>query len=184
MQISTDHHLETVRCILRYPLLSDSRRLLSAFKSDEFPKYVPLGQIDSVDLVRNWIEGAQVRWSAGQGYTWTAEGIIDNTVIGQVSLVQLDNDSTWSLAFWTHPDCWGQGYATEIARCAISFAFRHLLASRVWAAAAKWNTASLQVLRKLEMKYLGDNQEGYRINDEPIPTSEYALDVSDWKRHS
>lgn len=51
--------------------------------------------------------GAQLGWSAGQGYTWTAESRIDNTVIGQVSLVQLDDDRAWSLAFWTHPDCWG-----------------------------------------------------------------------------
>jgi RimJ/RimL family protein N-acetyltransferase len=180
MQVSTEHQLETSRCILRYPLLSDSPRLLSAFQSDDFPRYVPLGQIDRIGQVREWIEGAQTRWSKGQGYTWTAERKTDGTVIGQVSLFQTDKEDTWSLAFWIHPDCWGQGYGTEIADCAIGFAFRELSAARVWAAAAKWNLASLQVLRKLGMTYLGDNQDGYRINDEPIPTSEFAIELSDW----
>lgn len=179
MKLSVDHHLETSRCILRYPLLSDSPRLLSAFESDDFPKYVPLGQIDKLEQVDDWIEGAQARWAEGQGYTWTAERKCDCTVVGQVSLVQLGKGSTWSLAFWTHPDCWGQGYATEIASCAVDYAFRELSASRVWAAAAKWNQASLRVLQKLGMKYLGENNEGYRNDDEPIPTKEFALDVSD-----
>jgi RimJ/RimL family protein N-acetyltransferase len=166
--------------MLRYPMQSDGPRLLSAFQSDDFPRYVPLGQFDRMGQVREWIEGAQTRWGKGQGYTWTAESKTEGTVIGQVSLVQMDEDDTWSLAFWIHSDCWGQGYGTEIAQGAIGFAFHELSAARVWAAAAKWNLASLQVLRKLGMTYLGDNPDGYRINDEPIPTSEFVIELSDW----
>lgn len=179
MNSSMDPTLETTRCILRYPLTDDSLRLLSAFTSDDFPKYVPLGQIDSIEQVDDWIKGAQARWAKGQGYTWTVERKSDSIVVGQVTLVQLGIGSTWSLAFWTHPDCWGQGYATEIASCAIDYAFRELSASRVWAATAKWNEASLRVLQKLGMKYLRDNNEGYRIDDEPIPTKEFVLEASD-----
>lgn len=179
MKLSTDHQLETSRCILRYPCLDDSARLLSAFVSDDFPMYVPLGQIENLEQVIEWIEGIHERWQENQGYTWTAERKRDGLLVGQVSLVQFREAGTWSLAFWTHPDCWGQGYATEIASCAVDYAFRELSASRVWAAAAKWNEASLRVLQKLGMKCLGENNEGYRIDDEPIPTKEFALEVSD-----
>lgn len=182
MKLSMDHHLETSRCILRYPQPSDSPRLLSAFTSDDFPKYVPLGQIDKMEQVNDWIESAQARWVKGHSYTWTAERKRDGLLVGQVSLVQLKEAGTWSLAFWTHPDCWGQGYATEIASSAVDYAFRELSASRVWAAAAKWNIASLRVLQKLGMKYLGENNEGYRIDDMPIPTKEYALELVDLDR--
>lgn len=184
MQVPTDHRLETSRCLLRYPLLIDGTRFLSAFESDDFPKYVPLGQINKIEQVRDWIEGSQTIWSKGQGYTWTAERKSDHIAVGQVSLIRFGKDNTWSLAFWIHPDCWGQGFATEIARCAIEFAFVELAASKVWAAAAIWNLASLQVLRKLEMNYLGDNEEGYRINNEPIPTSEFAIEPSEWSGFS
>lgn len=179
MKLSTDHQLETSRCILCYPCLDDGARLLSAFVSEDFPQYVPLGQIENLDQVIDWIEGSHRRWNIGQGYTWTAKRKWDCLVVGQVSLVRLKEASTWSLAFWTHPDCWGKGYATEIASCVVECAFRELSAARVWAATAKWNKGSLRVLKKLGMKYLGENKEGYRIDDEPIPIKEFVLELAD-----
>lgn len=179
MKLPVDHKLETPRCMLRYPHRRDRARLLSAFVSEDFPKYVPLGQIENIEQVIDWIESSHKRWNSAQGYTWTAESISDCLVVGQVSLVQLGKGSIWSLAFWIHPDCWGQGYATEIAHCAVECAFRELSATKVWAAAAIWNKASLRVLEKLGMKYLGENKEGYRIDDEPIPTKEFALERVD-----
>jgi ribosomal-protein-alanine N-acetyltransferase len=102
--------------------------------------------------------------------------------MGQVSLAQLEEANIWSLAFWIHPDCWGQGYATEIAGRIVKFAFVQLSAHKVWAAAAICNPASLRVLQKLGMDYLGESKEGYRINDRPIPTKEYALEVGQFDR--
>jgi ribosomal-protein-alanine N-acetyltransferase len=179
MKLSIDHKLETPKCLLRYPHREDSARFLSAFVSEDFPKYVPLGQIENMKQVIDWIEGSHRRWNIGQGFTWTAERNCDCLVVGQVSLVQLRESSTWSLAFWTHPDCWGQGYATEIASCAVECAFRELSASKVLAASAIWNKGSLRVLNKLGMKYLGENEEGYRIDDKPIPIKEFVLELAD-----
>jgi RimJ/RimL family protein N-acetyltransferase len=51
----------------------------------------------------------------------------------------------------------------------------------VWAASAIRNLASQQVFRKLGVKYLGDNQEGYRINYELIPTKELSIEVLEWQ---
>jgi GNAT superfamily N-acetyltransferase len=92
------------------------------------------------------------------------------------SLLQMEQAGSWSLAFWTHPQVWGQGYASEIAACALECAFRELAARRVWAAAARYNHASLHVLRKLGLSTLGENPAGYRINDRPIPTVEFSID--------
>ena len=178
MRVSEDHRLETKRCILRFPSKIDASRLFSAFTSEYFPKYVSLGRTESMEEVHLWIEGAHQRWRDGEGYTWTAERKSDGTLVGQATVTQMDEEPTWALAFWTHTDCWGEGFATEIAQRAIEFAFQELSAARVWAAAATWNEASLRVLEKLEMKYLGENREGYRIDDEPIPTVEFAIDRS------
>ena len=178
--IPTELALETKRCMLRRPRTADASRLLSAFTSKEFPEYVPLGRIDSLEHVRHWIEDGRERWISGAGYTFTAVRKSDQLVIGQVTLVKIEGGETWSLAFWTHPDCWGEGFATEIAGAAIHLAFDQLSAVRIWAAAATWNAASLKVLRKLRMNYLGDNQAGYRLGEDVIPTSEYSLELSDW----
>jgi ribosomal-protein-alanine N-acetyltransferase len=180
--IITELALETKRCILRQPRVSDAPRLLSAFTSKEFPEYVTLGRIVSLEQVKDRIEDSRERWISGAGYTFTAIRKSDQLVIGQVALTKIEGGEIWSLAFWTHPDCWGEGFATEIARAAIHLAFDQLSAVRIWAAAAIWNTASLKVLRKLRMNYLGDNQDGYRLGEDAIPTSEYSLELSDWKQ--
>jgi RimJ/RimL family protein N-acetyltransferase len=179
--IPTDLELETLRCFLRYPVLADMLRLFSAFQSPSFPKCVPLGQINSLEQVKAWIEGSRSRWAEGRAFTWTIELKQDHTVVGQVTVARMPDPGLWALAFWTHPECWGQGYATEAASRAIEFAFDELGAIRIGAGAAKWNLGSLRVLEKLGMAYLSDNPEGYTINREPIPTKEYELTFSMWQ---
>ena len=181
MRIPVDFYLETKRCLLRYPLLQDTERLLSAFTANEFPGDVPLGQLTTAEEVETWIEGCQRRWAAGLGYTWTAERKSDRAVIGQVSVMELEEAEAWSLAYWTHPDCWGQGYATELLRQAIDFAFNTLGAERLWAAAAARNKASLRVLQKGGLRFLRDNPDGYRIQGQPIATREYQLTRDQWQ---
>jgi RimJ/RimL family protein N-acetyltransferase len=178
--IPIEHVLETTRCVLRSPSLDDIERLLSAFTAPDFPSHVPLGQIKTPDQVRNWIDGALSRWQAGLGYTWTAAQRSDFVVVGQVTLSRRDEERTWGLAYWVHPDCWGAGYATETAQRVVNFAFHELSAHRIWAAAAVWNDASLKVLQKIGMAYLKNTQEGYRLDERPIPTKEYELTRSEW----
>jgi len=182
-QIPIGRRLETKRCVLRYPALEEVPRLLSAFRSPAFPEDLPLKQLTSPEQVGQWIEGCQARWAEGQGYTWTVEDRWDGTIAGQVTLARLPAEGTWALAFWTHPDCWGEGYATEAARRAIAFAFQELDAMRVWAGAATWNAGSQRVLQKLGMAYLQDNPEGYRINDRAVPTKEYEITCTGWEQN-
>jgi RimJ/RimL family protein N-acetyltransferase len=182
MQIPAELFLETSRCILRQPQMADAPRLYSAFTSRDFPEDVPLGRIENLEQVQEWINFGRESWTSGTGYTFTAIRKSDQVVVGQVTLVKKEGSETWSLAFWTHPDCWGAGFATEIAQAAIGFVFEKLSAVRVWAAAATWNAASQRVLSKLQMNFLGENREGYRIGEDVIPTCEYALELSDWKQ--
>jgi RimJ/RimL family protein N-acetyltransferase len=101
--------------------------------------------------------------------------------MGQVTLANIPDSGAWALAFWTHPECWGEGYATEAAGRVIDFAFRDLGANRIWAGAATWNKGSLRVLEKLGMVYLSYNPEGYAINGEHIPTHEFEITQSMWQ---
>lgn len=177
--IAMDRELETTRCRLRYPRLDDVARLLSAFSSPQFPNDLPLAQCTTTEQVTQWVEGCQTRWTLGQGYTWTVEETASEAIVGQVTLARLPDAGRWALAFWTHPDAWGQGYATEAALRAIRFAFEELEASRVWAAAATWNQASRRVLHKLGMTYLADNPQGYTIQGRSIPTVEFEITRAD-----
>jgi ribosomal-protein-alanine N-acetyltransferase len=179
--IAIDRELETARCRLRFPRLDDVPRLLSAFSSPQFPNDLPLAQCTTAEQVTQWVQGCQTRWAQGEGYTWTVEETDGGTIVGQVTLARLPEGGRWALAFWTHPDAWGRGYATEAALRALRAAFDELQASQVWAAAATWNQASQRVLHKLGMIYLRDNPQGYTIQDRPIPTVEFEITREHWQ---
>jgi RimJ/RimL family protein N-acetyltransferase len=85
------------------------------------------------------------------------------------------------LAFWIHPECWGQGYATEAAERILEFGFLDLNAALIWAGAANWNHASIRTLEKLGMVYVSENPKGYLIDGEPIPTKEFEISRHLWQ---
>ena len=148
--------------LLRHPESSDVSRALNAFTSQSFPREVPLGQLSSPQEVLEWIEGAQARWVEGSAYTWTVVRNSDRVLVGQVSLLRMPDPGRWALAFWTHPECWGEGYATEAAQRIVEFAFGELGATVVWAG----------------------NPSGYVIRGKPIPTKEFEITREMWQRRS
>jgi ribosomal-protein-alanine N-acetyltransferase len=179
--VGADRVVETSRCLLRHPESSDMSRALNAFTSQSFPSEVPLGQLSSPQEALKWIEGAQARWAEGSAYTWTVVRNSDRMLVGQVSLSRMPDPGRWALAFWTHPECWGEGYATEAAQRIVAFAFEELDATVVWAGAARWNRASRHVLKGLGMVHVSDNPRGYVIQGKPIPTKEYEITRNMWQ---
>jgi len=145
---------------------------------------VPLAQLTTAEQVSKWIQGCQDRWAQGRAYTWTVEEKAGRTIVGQVSLSLREASAGWALAFWTHPDNWGQGYAPEAAHRTIRFAFTELGADRVWAAAGTWNQPSQRVLKKLGMEYIGDNPEGYIVQGRSIPTVEFEITQATWHQRT
>ena len=179
--VPQDLRLDTGRCVLRYPRLEDAAQMLPAFASHSFPRYVPLGRVTSAEQVAQWITGSQERWARGKAYAWALELAEDGALAGQVTLARRPEAGTWALAYWTHPDHWGQGYATEAAGRAMDFAFQELGATRVWAGVTPQNAGSRRVLEKLGMTYLADNPDGYRLDGKPVPIEEYEIEAATWE---
>lgn len=173
--IHTNSVLETERCLLRYPSHNDAPAMLSAFSSTKFPKDLPLGLITSLNEVHNWITRCQAGWANGGMVSWVVDLKHGHTLVGQVTLAQLDEPDKWSLAYWIHPNHWGQGYATEAGNEVLKFGTEKLNAARFWAGTAEWNTSSARVLEKLGLQHVSDNPQGYIIKGKPIPTKEYEL---------
>ena len=180
LPISVDTILATERTILRYPLLSDGPRIFSAIQSSQFPAQLPLKEIKAMDEVEAWIKRAQSNWQKGRSFLWTVEACKTELMLGQVTLSRKSESDVWALAFWIHPDSWGQGYGSEAAGRVVGFGFEVLKVSKIWAGAGMWNERSCRVLEKLGMKYLRDNPEGYFIRGEAILTKEYELTLDQW----
>jgi RimJ/RimL family protein N-acetyltransferase len=55
----------------------------------------------------------QEGWVKGQVFSWIVDELDSGQMVGQVTLLKVAGNNRWALAFWTHPDYWGKGYATE-----------------------------------------------------------------------
>jgi ribosomal-protein-alanine N-acetyltransferase len=174
--------LDTPRCVLRYPNLEDAPRVLSAFTSDRFPDDVPLGQIESLEEVVEWLEGIFSAWKEGSGFTWTILLKETELLLGQVTLTLKAEPDIWALAYWVHPECWGKGYATEAAGRILEFGFLELKASTIWAGVTPWNEISIGVVERLGLVYKRDQPEGYEIEGEEIPIREYEITQFEWEQ--
>jgi ribosomal-protein-alanine N-acetyltransferase len=181
VQISRDKIITSKQMLLRHPKLSDAVEIFSVVSSPKFPEQLPLKEMDSLDKIETWLKRLIELWDEGGVYSWIMEKQVTNQLLGQVTLSKIEGDHRWALAFWTHPDHWGKGHATEGAERILKFGFEELGAKTIWAAAGTWNVGSNRVLEKLGMKYIGDNPKGYFSKGEPIPTHEYEISRENWE---
>ena len=88
----------------------------------------------------------------------------DNRFIGIAGMSNsADRFKIGEIYYKLHPEYWGNGYATEVARAQIQFGFQTLKLHRVEAGVATENYASIRVLEKAGMK-----NEGVRRKILPI----------------
>lgn len=64
------------------------------------------------------------------------------------------------LMYGVAPRLWGRGYATEIAEALLRFGFERLGEHRLWARTDPPNVASMRVMEKAGMTFVGREREG------------------------
>jgi [ribosomal protein S5]-alanine N-acetyltransferase len=182
INIPTNTILKTKRLLLRYPELKDTTQIFCVVKSPQFPEQLPLKEMNAVSEIEDWLKRLQEGWAKGQVFSWIVEDCDSGKMLGQVTLSKVEGDSLWAMAFWTHPDHWGKGYATEGAKRILAFGFEVIGAEKIWAGAGEWNKGSCRVLEKIGMKYMGDDPKGYYSKGEPIATREYEISRKRWQK--
>ena len=60
-----------------------------------------------------------------------------------------DEEEAGLIAYLLRRDCWGQGYATEVANALVRFGFDELRLQRVWSECHAANSASAYVMEKV-----------------------------------
>lgn len=184
INLPTGTVLQTRRMLLRYPDLDDAAPIYAVIQSPHFPEQLPLKEMSSEIEVEDWLKKLQEGWTAGQVFSWIAVERDSGRMLGQMTLSRIEGDRRWALAFWTHPDEWGKGYASEGAERLLAFAFEVIGAGKIWAGAGEWNVASCRVLEKIGMQYVGVNPQGYYSRGEPIATREYEITRDDWQKRT
>ena len=108
------------------------------------------------DRVREWlhrIAAKSAEW--GEFGSWAAVERATNTVIGGGGLLELEGGPDVEVFYHFRKTSWGYGYATELTRGLIDYAFATLHLPRVVGVAYPTNPASHRVMTKAGMTHLG-----------------------------
>lgn len=90
-------------------------------------------------------------------------------------IIYPDKSDDYEVGYTLHPDYWGQGLASEIAKSLIEYAF-HEGASHVLACARESNNASLAIIRKL-----GFEQTKKSLDDDGIMRIWHKVTKEQWQ---
>jgi RimJ/RimL family protein N-acetyltransferase len=149
--------LESERLILRPPRHADIQAMTVWLGDYDVSRNLarvphPYSEADAEDfIVKRGMQG-------GGHHVFTIERKEDGLLLGGIGL-HLE-EAGHELGYWLGKPFWGQGYATEAARCLARFAFETLDAPFVWAGWFHDNPASGHVLAKL-----GARHNGSRMRD-------------------
>jgi [ribosomal protein S5]-alanine N-acetyltransferase len=170
---------ETDRLIVRRWTLEDAEAALRMYGDVEVMRY--LGRngagavIGSVEEMKERLGKSIEKYRDEPGRSGYIYGAVvpkgESDPVGTVLLKPLELSSGeaaeeieigWHLAR-SH---WGQGYGTEAGRGVMEYGFQHMPVEELHAIAYPENTASLRIMQKLGMEYVGSTDRYYGVTAE------------------
>jgi len=182
-----DGKLESQRLILRQWQTSDLPYFAKLNNDPKVMEYFPaqLKDAQSNQLAERL---ADLIDQKGWGF-WALELVQTGEFIGFVGLNAIDKNSTIpnapfvEIGWRISSEHWGNGYAPEAAKLALSYAFETLMLDCVYSFTSLLNKPSQRVMQKLMMKNTGQDfehpklTEGHRLKQHCL----YKIDANDWR---
>jgi [ribosomal protein S5]-alanine N-acetyltransferase len=150
--------LETDRLIVRPYTLDDAEAAFAFFGDPEVTRYLGYTGEPHPDLetTRQRLTAHAAAHSSPRGLdNWAVIEKSTGMLIGGGGLAELDESVDVEVFYHLRVDRWGNGYATELTRALIAYAFETLELPRVVGLAYTANTASQRVMMKAGMTHLG-----------------------------
>jgi RimJ/RimL family protein N-acetyltransferase len=107
-----------------------------------------------------------------RGYYLAAELKATGHVVGD-GFVVVHGGKTAEVGWGVHPDLWGRGFATELAKALLCVGFEKLKCQKMWAKSFSENRASMRVMEKIGMKH------DQLVRDQRVAPG-LSVDVSYW----
>lgn len=110
------------------------------------------------EYASDWARRAARAWADEGVHKWIAYRLSDGALVGRggLSWHVLDGERHLELGWTVLGGLWGNGYATEIGRAGLAYAFERLSAKGVVAFTERHNRRSRAVMERLGMRYLKD----------------------------
>jgi RimJ/RimL family protein N-acetyltransferase len=149
--------LETERLYLREFTIDDAQLLINLNSDIEVTRYTGDGPVKDVEEAKRILTDIifpQYKKNIGR---WAVHLKSSNEFIGWCGLKYIAEENEIDLGYRFFKKYWGKGYATESAQAVINYGVNRLKLKNIIARAAKENTASIHVIKKLGMTYLKDD---------------------------
>lgn len=182
MTVPFDTKLITERCVLSAVSDEDLEHIWTATRYPGFNDGMLWDPPATRDEISGWTERTLDLWRKNLQYTFSIRTKGSAGFIGRIVLRPLNREAgVWYLGYWIHPLHWNKGYATEAARAMLNFGFARLGCQRIESSHALWNKASAAVIRKLGMRFRGENPRGFMKRGKWVAEGVYCLDAEDFR---
>ncbi|WP_181898709.1 GNAT family N-acetyltransferase [Halobacillus trueperi] len=135
----------------------DWKKIHTYASKPEVSQYQPWGpnsEKDTQDYVQHLVH--EIRQAETQKFAWAILREADEELIGVAELTILDTyHRTGEIAYILHPDEWGRGMGTEVAKRLIRDGFQSFHLKRIQATCHPDNKGSVRVLEKSGMEREG-----------------------------
>jgi [ribosomal protein S5]-alanine N-acetyltransferase len=169
--------METQRLLIEDWQADDWQAFRYIARNPEVMRFIGNGKIWKDEWIKRWVN-RQIDNRAKLGFAfWKLVEKGNGRLIGHCGMQDLGSTGEIEIGWWLAQDCWGKGLATEAARCVLQYGFEQFHFPRVIAIAHPDNIASLNIMKKLGMKFerLTNGQElGLIVQDVPIAL--YSID--------
>ena len=106
---------------------------------------------------------------------------VDDERVGTVSFRGVHEEwGVAELAYFFHPDHWGEGYATEAVRQMTTYGFDERRLDKVWARVLAFNDASMRVLEKAGFDHEATLRGQAFARGERVDIERYGALASEW----
>ncbi|MBZ9670756.1 GNAT family N-acetyltransferase [Mesorhizobium sp. ESP7-2] len=146
--------LRTARLLLRQPAADDLAFVTRLFARPELVAHRPDPSPDTARQSTDRLLRDIGHWREHGFGRWAIE--TDGAPVGFGGVTVSKEFEGLNLSYHLHPESWGHGYATEVVRAALAFAFDDLHAERVIGLVRTANPASRCVLEKCGFRFEGE----------------------------
>ena len=149
--------LQTERLLLRPFTPNDSAFILELLNTEGWIKFIGDRNVRTTEQAKNYIENGPIKSYRVNGLGLSLVEVKgSNRSVGMCGLLQRDYLDYPDLGFAFLPGETGKGYAHEIAKAVVDYAFGQLKAEKILAITLPENIRSVNLLQKLGFRYERD----------------------------
>lgn len=184
MQNQGTKRLETERLVLRPFIKEDAEYVYKNWASDdEVTKFLTWSTHKSVDDSKGYIDFCLNGYQDVSSYQWGIELKDSGEVIGNISVVHMNNEIESAELGWVLGKAWwGCGIMPEAAREIIRFLFEEVGVNRICAEHDTNNQKSGRVMQKIGMRHEGTLRGAGKNNQGIVDMDVYGITKTEWQK--